>query len=138
MRGLDELASAHDVPLHLQGLPMAFHASMPGRAADIETFDELGTTDRVMYETLCALLLAEGIWVARRGVWYLSTAHSMSIRLHPRERRASSFADEPCPGRRLPRDDDRSVHPSQGSATPTFEVTRLGLGTARSAVSTAP
>lgn len=76
MAGLRELAVAHGFAAHVQGLPMAFHLSLPARERDIESFDELQETDRAAYERLTADLLAEGVWVARRGVWYVSAAHT--------------------------------------------------------------
>jgi glutamate-1-semialdehyde 2,1-aminomutase len=76
MAGLRTLADGLGVDLHIQGLPMAFHLSMPARKRDIESYPELESTDRAAYERFVADLLAERVWVARRGVWYVSAAHS--------------------------------------------------------------
>ncbi len=76
MDGIRERGEAQGLDLHVQGLPMAFHVSMPSRGRDITTFGELKTIDRAGYEQLVADLLEEGVWVARRGVWYVSAAHS--------------------------------------------------------------
>jgi glutamate-1-semialdehyde 2,1-aminomutase len=75
MGGIRERAEAQGLDVHVQGLPMAFHVSMPARDRAITTFAELETIDRQRYEQLVGDLLAEGVWVARRGVWYVSAAH---------------------------------------------------------------
>jgi len=75
MQDLRDLAASHGIGLHVQGLPMAFHLSLPSRGTDYETYDEMKAIDRPAYEELCGELLDRGVWVARRGIWYLSTAH---------------------------------------------------------------
>jgi glutamate-1-semialdehyde 2,1-aminomutase len=79
MAGLRELAAEHDISLHLQGYPMAFHMSMPSRARDIETFGQLQTTNRTQYGELWQSFLGHGIWIAKRGIWYLSAAHTGDV-----------------------------------------------------------
>jgi glutamate-1-semialdehyde 2,1-aminomutase len=71
--GLRELGERHSLPLHLQGLPMAFHVSFGTEdATDYRTLQGL---DGARYRTLVERLVEAGVWVARRGVWYVSAAH---------------------------------------------------------------
>lgn len=73
MDGLRELGRRHSLPLHVQGLPMAFHVSFgDGVATDHRSLQRL---DAGRYRALVDRLMEEGVWVARRGVWYVSTAH---------------------------------------------------------------
>lgn len=73
MGGLSRLADQHGLDLHLQGLPMAFHASFgDGPAIDYRT---LSAFDTERYAAFTEILIQHGVWVAGRGIWYLSTAH---------------------------------------------------------------
>lgn len=75
MSGIRELAASHGLPLRVQGLPMAFHASF----GDPEpTWDHSGvlTSDAARYAAFAHLLADHGVWVASRGVWMVSAAHS--------------------------------------------------------------
>jgi glutamate-1-semialdehyde 2,1-aminomutase len=73
-RGLVEVAAARDVPMRVQGLPMAFHLSF-GDHDPVRSYDELQRVDLGRYADFAHVLAAHGIWVAPRGVWYVSTAH---------------------------------------------------------------
>jgi glutamate-1-semialdehyde 2,1-aminomutase len=64
-----------DVGLRVQGLPMAFHASFGPDAAEVTDYRSLQVLDSARYRKLAELLWDEGVWVAARGIWYLSAAH---------------------------------------------------------------
>ncbi|CAN5747757.1 hypothetical protein BH23CHL8_BH23CHL8_06760 [soil metagenome] len=71
--GLRGLGERHSLPLHVQGLPMAFHVSFGSQdASDYRTLQRL---DAARYRSLVERLVEAGVWVARRGVWYVSAAH---------------------------------------------------------------
>jgi glutamate-1-semialdehyde 2,1-aminomutase len=74
MAGLVELGEAHGVPLRVQGLPVAFHASF-GDAAPVHDYRGLQHLDQARYERFARTLTERGVWVAPRGIWYLSAAH---------------------------------------------------------------
>jgi glutamate-1-semialdehyde 2,1-aminomutase len=71
---LAEVARQAGIPLRLQGLPMAFHASL---GADVEVHEarDLAALDAEAYRKLAGHLARAGVWVATRGIWYLSAAH---------------------------------------------------------------
>jgi glutamate-1-semialdehyde 2,1-aminomutase len=72
--GLHDLAVRHDVPLHIQGLPMAFHVGFGrGPVTDHATLQRL---DLAGYAEFARVLVEHGVWVSGRGIWYLSTAHT--------------------------------------------------------------
>jgi glutamate-1-semialdehyde 2,1-aminomutase len=73
MDGLREIGARRSVPLHVQGLPMAFHVSFGEEdATDLQSLSRL---DAARYRSLVERLVDNGVWVARRGVWYVSIAH---------------------------------------------------------------
>ncbi len=72
--GLIDLADKHGLPLRVQGLPMAFHASF-GHRDPVTDHRELRKLDLERYARFAALLSQHGIWVAGRGIWYVSAAH---------------------------------------------------------------
>ncbi|QJU55042.1 aminotransferase class III-fold pyridoxal phosphate-dependent enzyme [Herbiconiux sp. KACC 21604] len=74
--GLDRLASRHGLPLHLQGLPMAFHASLGGPDGEYHDYRGLASRDLAGYAALSTQLAEHGVWVAGRGIWYVSAAHT--------------------------------------------------------------
>jgi glutamate-1-semialdehyde 2,1-aminomutase len=73
MAGLRALGDQHGLPLHIQGLPMAFHVSFG--EADATDYRSLAGLDGERYARLAAGLVEHGIWVASRGVWYVSASH---------------------------------------------------------------
>lgn len=73
MAGIRELGAAHGLPLHVQGLPVAFHVSFGD--VDATDYRSLRQLDLARYEQLADALVEHGIWVARRGVWYVSASH---------------------------------------------------------------
>jgi glutamate-1-semialdehyde 2,1-aminomutase len=70
---LRRLADEHDLDLHLQGLPVAFHASF----GEVDAHDarSLLELDGARYAEFAKVLTSHGVWVAGRGIWYTSAAH---------------------------------------------------------------
>jgi glutamate-1-semialdehyde 2,1-aminomutase len=75
--GLTELVDHHDVPIRFQGLPMAFHARFDSATEPITRYAQLQTVDHDRYGRFATNLIAAGIWVAYRGIWYVSAAHTL-------------------------------------------------------------
>lgn len=73
MAGIREIGESLGEPLRVEGLPMAFHVSF----GDTEVTDYRGLRrlrlDR--YASLAQVLVEHGVWVARRGIWFVSAAH---------------------------------------------------------------
>lgn len=76
MCGLSELGKSLSPPLRVQGLPAAFHAFFFGDADEARSYSDLSRFDQSRYRRLAAALLEHGIWVSRRGIWYVSVAHT--------------------------------------------------------------
>lgn len=76
MSGLTALLEHHGVPLRLQGLPMAFHARFDDSTEPITRFEQLQNIDADRYARFAVELIDAGIWVASRGIWYVSAAHN--------------------------------------------------------------
>lgn len=73
MAGIRDLGIQHRVPLHIQGHPAAFHVSFGEQdAVDFRTLQRL---DLAGYAKLATGLVENGVWVAARGVWYVSASH---------------------------------------------------------------
>ncbi len=73
MNGLREIGRSYGVPLHVAGLPMAFHVSFGD--AEPTDYRSLQQLDLARYADLVNTLIAHGLWVAPRGIWYVSAAH---------------------------------------------------------------
>ncbi len=73
MDGLRAAGADAGRPLRLQGLPMAFHASFGD--VDVTDYRSLQQLDTRRYRRLVGLLIEEGVWVASRGIWYVSARH---------------------------------------------------------------
>ncbi|MFF5987593.1 aspartate aminotransferase family protein [Prauserella flavalba] len=73
MDGLRDLGRSHDLPLRVEGLPMAFHVSFGD--AEVSDYRSLQQLDLSRYARLAPELVAHGLWVAGRGVWYVSAQH---------------------------------------------------------------
>jgi glutamate-1-semialdehyde 2,1-aminomutase len=73
MRGLAEVARGK-APLRIQGLPVGFHASF-GEEIEVWDYRALAALDGEAYRKLAGCLIEQGVWVAGRGIWYLSAAH---------------------------------------------------------------
>lgn len=74
MEGIRKLANDHDVPLRVQGLGMSFHASF-GPDDPVFDFRGLQALDLQRYSELAQRLANYGVWVAGRGIWYVSATH---------------------------------------------------------------
>jgi glutamate-1-semialdehyde 2,1-aminomutase len=90
--GLRGLAAEASVPLHVQGFPAAFHVSFgdEGEAVDLRSLQRL---DAERYRRLAERLVDAGVWVAARGIWYVSAAHGTRELEVTLERSAAAFAD---------------------------------------------
>jgi len=74
MDGLRRLGDENGLPLTVQGLPMAFNVSF-GTPAVAHDYRETLLRDRARYQRLAVRLASAGVWLAGRGIWYLSAAH---------------------------------------------------------------
>lgn len=74
MDGLTDIGHGHGDELHIQGLPVAFHASF-GEGSEVWDYRGLGARDAQRYRKFAAAVIEEGVWVASRGIWYVSAAH---------------------------------------------------------------
>lgn len=74
MEGIRELGRRHGVPLRAQGFGMAFHVSF-GHDGRVEDYRGLMELDLKRYQRFTQRLCDEGVWVAGRGIWYVSAAH---------------------------------------------------------------
>ncbi len=90
MQGLTELADRHELPLKLQGLPMAFHARWGG-PDQVTGYRELLQSDAAEYARLAGSLCSAGVWVANRGIWYVSGSHTDSDLTQALERIDDAF-----------------------------------------------
>lgn len=108
MDGLSDLARQASVPLRLQGLPVAFHASV---GPDVPVWDYRGleALDAERYRRLATRLVEEGVWASGRGIWYLSAAHGEREVEVTLERVGSALAA--LGGEDLPRNDPGSHLP---------------------------
>jgi glutamate-1-semialdehyde 2,1-aminomutase len=92
MTAIAQRAVAHGLDLHIQGLPMAFHASFRSSREPIRSCHQLQSTDQDEYGRLALSLIDNGIWVAYRGIWYVSAAHNQQDVSETVERIDSAFA----------------------------------------------
>jgi len=76
MAGLREIGQRLGLPLHVQGLPTAFHLSFTELAAIRDYRDYAAHCDKERYGRFCLAMLERGVRLIERGVWYISTAHS--------------------------------------------------------------
>jgi glutamate-1-semialdehyde 2,1-aminomutase len=77
MQSIRDCAEASGLELHIQGLPMAFHASfMPPGSVPVTRYRDLARSDPDRYARLAGALIGQRVWVARRGIWYVSAAHT--------------------------------------------------------------
>jgi glutamate-1-semialdehyde 2,1-aminomutase len=73
MNGLREIGAEHSLPLRVSGLPPAFHVSFGD--AEVTDYRTLQQLDLARYAKLASTLIDHGLWVAGRGVWYVSASH---------------------------------------------------------------
>lgn len=74
MSALTELGRSHGLPLRTQGLPMSFHLAF-GDSEPIWDASGLAGFDQARYSALSKVLVDHGVWIAGRGIWYVSAAH---------------------------------------------------------------
>lgn len=71
--GLIEVSHRAGQPLRIQGMPTVFHASFGQET--VWDYRDLQRLDLDRYRKLALRLVEAGVWVAARGVWYISAAH---------------------------------------------------------------
>jgi glutamate-1-semialdehyde 2,1-aminomutase len=76
MQGLQELGQRHEVPLHVQGLPMAFHVSFNSAPPILDYRDYAVNADKARYNDFTLAMLERGVRLIGRGIWYVSAAHT--------------------------------------------------------------
>lgn len=76
MEGLRTVSRERGWPLRLQGVPMAFHAGFGDEDEEVFDYRSLQRLDTNRYRKLAGFLVEEGVWVAPRGIWYVSAAHN--------------------------------------------------------------
>ncbi|MEZ4673770.1 MAG: aminotransferase class III-fold pyridoxal phosphate-dependent enzyme [Caldilineaceae bacterium] len=76
IRGLYEIGQRHGVPLHIQGVPTAFHLSFTELDAIRDYRDFAGKCDKERYSRFCVAMLEQGVRLIERGIWYISAAHT--------------------------------------------------------------
>ncbi len=74
--GIRDIAARHELPLHVQGLPCAFHLSFNENPPIRDYRDYAQYVDKARYEDFAVKLLERGVRVIGRGVWYVSAAHT--------------------------------------------------------------
>lgn len=75
IRGLRELANELGCPLHVQGLPMAFHTTFTDQG-EISDYRSHCRCDLDMERQFVCELLKQRIRITTRGTWFLSAAHT--------------------------------------------------------------
>ncbi|MFW6090756.1 MAG: aspartate aminotransferase family protein [Actinomycetota bacterium] len=73
MKELGDLGNG--LGLRIQGVPMAFHVTFAGTETEVVDYRGLARCDTDRYRRLARRLIDEGVWVASRGIWYVSAAH---------------------------------------------------------------
>jgi glutamate-1-semialdehyde 2,1-aminomutase len=91
MQSIRSCAEATMPGLHIQGLPMAFHARFAASSPPITRYDQLQRSDLGRYGRLASTLIEHGVWVARRGIWYVSAAHTAADVAETLDRMESAF-----------------------------------------------
>jgi glutamate-1-semialdehyde 2,1-aminomutase len=91
-RGLRELAEEASIPLRTQGAPGAFHASIAPGDVEVREFRDLDQLDHDAYVKLVDRMIASGVWLSGRGIWYVSTVHGDDEVAITLERCADAFA----------------------------------------------
>lgn len=79
--GLTEIADRYGLPLTIQGVDAAFHLGIPKdpeNSSPASCYEQLDALDLSRYARLTHKFAEEGLWVAGRGVWYVSAAHNAS------------------------------------------------------------
>lgn len=74
MARLVKLGERYEIPLRVQGLPAAFHVGF-GDPAPVRDLRSLNGLDLARYARFATALADHGLWLAQRGIWYVSAAH---------------------------------------------------------------
>ena len=75
MTGIDAIGKQLGLPLHVQGLPTAFHVSFTELPAIKDYRDYALHCDKERYARFVLAMLKRGVRLIERGVWYISAAH---------------------------------------------------------------
>lgn len=75
MRGIEAAAAKHGVPMLVDGPGALFNTYITERPA-VRNYRDFAATDRSTMGRWHELLLADGISVVPRGLWFLSTSHT--------------------------------------------------------------
>ena len=76
IQGICGLAKRHDLPVHVQGMPAAFHVSFTELPAIKDYRDYAQHCDKQRYSDFTVAMLKRGVRLIGRGIWYVSTAHT--------------------------------------------------------------
>ena len=76
MEGIRQRGQRLGLPLHVQGLPTAFHVSFTELPAIRDYRDYALHCDKERYSRFCVAMLNRGVRLIERGVWYISAAHT--------------------------------------------------------------
>lgn len=76
MEGIRQSGQRLGLPLHVQGLPTAFHVSFTELPAIRDYRDYALHCDKERYSRFCVAMLNRGVRLIERGVWYISAAHT--------------------------------------------------------------
>lgn len=95
MAGLKRVAREASIQLRVEGLPMAFHVAFAPPDMEVNDLSDLQHMDAERYQDLVSRFVANGLWVAGRGIWYVSTAHGDLELDAALERAAKAVAEMP-------------------------------------------
>jgi len=76
MTGLVDLGQRLEIPLHVQGLPCAFHVSFNEQPPLRDYRDWVTKCDKARYDDFVFAMLSNGVRLIGRGLWYVSAAHT--------------------------------------------------------------
>lgn len=76
MTGLVDLGHRMEIPLHVQGLPCAFHVSFNEQPPLRDYRDWVTKCDKARYDDFVFGMLSNGVRLIGRGLWYVSAAHT--------------------------------------------------------------
>lgn len=93
MAQLSKLAERYDVPLRTQGVGAAFHVSF-GDPAPVRDLRGLKTLELDRYAAFATRLADHGLWLAQRGIWYVSAAHGEQELSDTMERLEAALAEQ--------------------------------------------
>jgi glutamate-1-semialdehyde 2,1-aminomutase len=92
MSALMMLGDKYGVPLRVQGPAAAFHVSF-GDPEPVRDFQGVSRLDLARYAAFATRLAQHGLWVAQRGIWYVSAAHGSAELNATTERFGAALAE---------------------------------------------